>query len=111
MRSRGGFPLIETLAAFLAANFVFSRFEKVARSSVAKGLMDGLYDLRSDVETSRAGALRDVPREVRSRIRSEIDGQLAGAGITRSQARRVIGQIEEVRVVGRDTVEQLRRLL
>ncbi len=105
-----GFPLIEVVAAFLGANLVYARFEKVARASVATGLMAGLYDLGDKLERDRAGALRNVPREVRARIRAEIDARLAAAGVTRTQARAVVQRLEEVRVE-RGIVAKLRRLL
>lgn len=73
--------------------------------------MQGLYDLGDELERSRAGALKDVPREVRLRIRTEIDGQLAGAGITRAQARGVVLELERARRAGRGTFEALDRYL
>ncbi len=101
--------IILGLSAFLGANLVFSRFEKLARGSIAKGVMDGLYDLGGQLERSREGALADVPREVRTRIRREIDSQLGAAGINRSQVRRVVVALRDVRSE-RGTVAALRRL-
>lgn len=89
---------------------MFARLEKVARGSVAKGLVDGLYDLGGTLERQRAGALRSVPREVRGRIRAELDARLDDAGITRVQAREVVARLEDVRVFGRSTMGALRRL-
>ena len=102
-------PVLELLAAFAGANLVFSRFEATARASVARGVMDGLYDLKSDFETSRSGALKDVPREVRARIRSEIDLRLQGVGLTRADVERNVRDFRALREF-RTTVVQLRRL-
>lgn len=99
------------MAAFLGANLVFARFEKVARASVARGVVEGLFDLQGDLDRGRAGALKDVPREVRLRIRSEIDSRLAGAGVTRAQARQVVAELERARVIGRATLERLAQYL
>lgn len=108
--SREGIPLIEAAAAFLGANLVFARFEKVARASVARGTMQGLFRMDRELNRSREGALKDVPAEVRTRIRREIDDALATAGLTRTSARQAIAEVERVRVIGRSTVEELQRL-
>lgn len=79
--------------------------------SVSRGVMQGLYDLGDQLERSRAGALKDVPREVRTRIRTEIDSRLRGAGITRGQVREVIDELEHTRVIGRATLERLAQYL
>lgn len=102
-------PLIEMVAAFAGAYVVGSRFEKVARASVAAGVLEGLTDLGTALERSRAGALRDVPATVRLRIRQEIDRGLAGAGLTREEVARNIRYLEALRELGH-VVFDLRRL-
>jgi hypothetical protein len=67
---------------------VFARFEKIARASVAKGVTDGLFDMRRDLTAGREGALDQVPREIRSRVRSAINTTLASAGVTRETVQR-----------------------
>jgi hypothetical protein len=76
---------------------------------VAKGTVDGLFDLGSSLERARAGALGDVPREVRVRVRTEIDRGLATAGLTRAGVSRSVRDFEALRRL-RGTVGALRRI-
>jgi len=94
---KGGFPLVEVLAAFLGANFVFSRFEKIARYSVAKGVWDGMFDLQADLASGRDGALAQIPREARVRVRGAIDDVLRSADLTRDTVRRNAREFEFLR--------------
>lgn len=102
-------PLIEIVAAFAAANFVSARFEKVARASVATGVLRGMTDLGSQLDRSRAGALADVPVTVRLRIRQEIDSGLAGAGLTRAELARNLRDLQALRELA-STLTHVRRL-
>ena len=90
-------PLLEMIAAFLGANIVWSRFEKEARLSVARGVMNGLYDLRADLASGRQDALLQVPREIRGQIRSAIDSTLSSAGMTRDTVRRNAREWDAIR--------------
>jgi len=102
-------PVLEMVAAFAGANLVFARFEKVARVSVIRGVMNGLYDLGDRNERSRARALADVPREVRARIRTEIDTRLRAVNLTREDVARNVRDLQALREL-RGTVVNLRRL-
>lgn len=90
-------PLLEIIVAFAGANIVWSRFEKEARVSVAKGVMSGLYDLRGDLASGRQGALMEVPREIRGQIRGAIDSTLRSAGMTRDTVRRNAREWDAIR--------------
>lgn len=100
-------PLLEIAVAFLAANFVFARFEKVARASVATGVMQGMFDLREQAGSGRTTALAVIPVEVRTRIHAEIQSGLSAAGISRAAAREQIRQLEALRTTLHSLAETL----